>query len=382
MTAGRPDGRTAAIVVVSASLLAVGPSGRMAAQDSQFGIRGLGTPGKPESVRARSTGGAFAPFDAFSPLSDVAIVDVRRMSASVTSGTSWRSLDNGTGTETALRGTRFPALVIAGPLTRRITIGGGFATYLDRSFGVITHDTIDLRGVPQPITDQITSDGAVSDLRLAAAARLTGRIALGLGFHMITGSSRVVATRTFTDTANYRNSTTRDEVAYGGAGGSVSAMLDVRHDLRFVGWFRSDSKLRADVGGRTVAENDLPLSYGAGMLWRAGSRAGIAGSVAWHNWAGAAGAASAGTNAHDTFNWSAGAEVGPAGSVLRVGVRGGQLAFGVGPTPTEVGYSAGLGRQFSGGRGRLDLGLERLERKGTGLTERVWTFLLGLSVRP
>ena len=65
-----------------------------------------------------------------------------------------------------------------------------------------------------------------------------------------------------------------------------------------------------------------------------------------------------------------------------LGARGGQLPFGVGKTPTEVGYSAGLGRQFSGGRGRLDLGLERLQRSGTGLTERVWTFLLGLTVRP
>ena len=70
------------------------------------------------------------------------------------------------------------------------------------------------------------------------------------------------------------------------------------------------------------------------------------------------------------------------GALFRFGVRGGQLAFGVGKTPTEFGYSAGLGRQFAGGRGRLDLGLERLERKGTGLNERVWTFLLGLTVRP
>jgi len=360
--------------VLAAVFLTAEPPNRLTAQDSQFGIRGLGTPGKSESVRARSTGGAFAPFDPFSPLIEASLADVRRMSAGVTSGTSWRSIDAGGATST-LRGTRFPALVIAGPLTRRIVIGGGFATYLDRTFGVITHDTIDLRGVPQPVTDEITSDGAITDLRVAAATRLS-RLALGLGFHLITGSSRVVATRRFADTVNYRTSSARDEVAYGGAGGSVSALLDVGHDFRFAGWFRSDSKLRADVSGRTVAENDLPLSYGAGVLWRAGAQAGIAGSVAWQKWAGA------GPNAHDTFNWSAGAEIGPGGSLFRVGVRGGQLAFGVGTTPTELGYSAGLGRQFSGGRGRLDLGLERLERKGSGLTERVWTFLLGLTVRP
>jgi len=351
-------------------------AGSLAAQDSQFGIRGLGTPGKWESVRARSAGGAFAPFDAFSPLLDASLADVRRMTASVTSGTSWRSLDAG-GATASLRGTRFPALVIAGPLTKRIVIGGGFATYLDRSFGVITQDTVDLRGVPQPVTDEVTSDGAVTDLRLAVAMRLKPWLALGAGFHLLTGSSRIVATRRFADTS-YRESSARDEVAYEGRGGSVNALIDLNSDLRVAGWLRTDSKLRADLRGRTTAENDLPLAYGGGVLWRAGGQALVAGTVSWRNWVSAGPAA----NAHDTFNWSLGAEVGPATSPFRFGARGGQLAFGVGTTPTETGLSAGLGRQFSGGRGRLDIGIERLERKGTGLNERVWTFLLGLTVRP
>jgi len=379
MTVGRPDGRTAVVLLMLVVLPAVGPCGRLAAQDSQFGIRGLGTPGKWESVRARSTGGAFAPFDAFSPMTDASLADVRRMSASMASGTSWRSID-ASGSTASFRGTRFPALVIAGPVTSRIVVGGGFSTYLDRTFGVIIQDTIDLRGVQQPITDQITSDGAVSDLRIAVAARLSSRLALGLGLHRLTGSTRVIATRSFADTANYRTTTARDEVAYGGNGGSASLLFDVTRDVRIGGWFRSDARLRADVGGRIAAENELPLTYGAGVQWRAGAQASLAGTVTWRNWAGAGG--NADSTAHDTFNWSVGAEVGRPASPFRFGVRGGQLAFGVGKTPSEVGYSAGLGRQFSGGRGRLDIGIERLERRGTGLTERVWTFLLGLTVRP
>jgi hypothetical protein len=378
MTTGRPDGLTAVVMLALATLLAVRPSGRLAAQDSQFGIRGLGTPGKWESVRARSAGGAFAPFDAFSPLLDASLADARRMSASVTSGTSWRSFEAG-GADQSLRGTRFPAMVIAGPLTKRLVLGGGFSTYLDRSFGIITHDTIDLRGVQQPITDEVTSDGAVTDLRLAVGLRVHRRIAIGAGLHLLTGSSRVVATRTFTDTT-YRTSSARDEVAYEGRGGSVSTLIDLTSALRVAGWFRSDSKLRADVSGRTAAENDLPVQYGAGVLWRPGGQASVAGTVAWRNW-GSVGP-SAAPNSHDTFNWSVGAELGTASSPFRFGIRGGQLPFGVGKAPTEVGYSAGLGRQFSQGRGRLDLGLERLERKGSGVTERVWTLLLGLTVRP
>jgi len=101
--------------LLAVGLLIAGPADRLTAQDSQFGIRGLGTPGRWEGVRARSTGGAWAPFDAFSALTEAPLAEVRRLSAGVTTGTSWRSLEIG-GTNTALRASRFPALVIAGPL--------------------------------------------------------------------------------------------------------------------------------------------------------------------------------------------------------------------------------------------------------------------------
>lgn len=362
--------------VLAVLFLTAGPPDRVAAQDSQFGIRGLGTPGRWESVRARATGGAFAPFDGFSPLLEAALADVRRASAGVTGATSWRTVDAG-GSESALRGSRFPALVIAGPVSRRIVLAGGFATYLDKTFGVTTRDTIDdLRGSPVGVTDEITSDGAVTDLRIAAAARLDRRVAVGVALHGLTGSTRVSAVRTFDDSA-YRTSSARDEVAYEGLGGSASALVDLSADLRLAGWVRSDTKLRADIRGRTTTEDDLPFAFGGGARWRAGTEAVVAGAVAWRFWTGA------GPTSHDTFTWSLGAELGSPATTVRLGARGGDLAFGPGGTaPTELGVAAGLGKQFSGGRGRLDIGLERLERKGGGLTERVWTFLMGLTVRP
>jgi len=368
--------QAAGTTLLAVGLLIAGPADRLTAQDSQFGIRGLGTPGRWEGVRARSTGGAWAPFDAFSALTEAPLADVRRLSAGVTTGTSWRSLELG-GTNTALRASRFPALVIAGPLSRRLVVAGGFATYLDKSFGVVTRDTVDLRGQSQGVTDEITSDGAVADLRLAAAVRVRPWLAVGVALHTLTGSTRVTAVRRFDDSTNYRTSFARDEVAYGGRGASVSGLLDVTQDLRLAGWVRSDSKLTADVGGRTTATTELPLAFGGGVQWRAGTEAAVAGAVAWRLWGGS------GPNSHDTFSWSLGGEVGSLASPLRIGVRGGQLPFGPGvKAPTEFGVTAGLGKQFSGGRGRLDFGLERLERKGAGLRERVWTFVLGLTVRP
>lgn len=363
----------ASLVLVIFGALALASPAR--AQDSQFGIRGLGTPGRWESVRARATGGAFAPFDPFSPLLEASVADVRRVSAGVTTATSWRSVDFGS-ESASLRASRFPAFMIAGPISSRLVVAGGFSTYLDRSFGVTTRDTIDVRGNPEAVSDEVMSDGAVTDLRIALAARVHRRLALGVALHGMTGSTRVSAVRRFDD-STYRTSTARDEVAYHGLGGSASAMFDVNADLRLAAWARSDTHLRADIRGRTVADNDLPFAFGGGARWRPGTEVVLAAAVAWRSWTGA------GLNAHDTFNWSVGTELGSPASPIRFGVRGGQVAFGPGPkAPTEFGISAGLGKQFSGGRGRLDFGLERLERKGTGVTERTWTFLLGLTVRP
>jgi hypothetical protein len=351
--------------------------GQLAAQDSQFGIQGLGTPGKQESVRSRSAGGAFAAFDAFSPLMDANLADVRRLSGSMTTATSWRNVPGDSG-EVTLRGTRFPALVIAGPIMRRLTIGGGFATYLDRSYGITSQDTLIIRGDTVATRDQITNDGGVTDARVAMGIRIGRALAIGGGIHMLTGSSRIIARRVFTDSSNYRPTTSRDEVAYQGMGGSVSALLDVGRDLRLAGWYRTDSKLHAKLGGRTVAENDLPVSYGGAFLWSPGNQAVLAGSARWASWS----VAGPGVHAHDTFNWSFGAEVGSVSSPFRFGVRGGQMPFGANGAPTEAGISAGLGRQFANGRGRIDLGIERLQRKDDRLTEKVWTFMLGVTVRP
>ena len=79
---------------------------------------------------------------------------------------------------------------------------------------------------------------------------------------------------------------------------------------------------------------------------------------------------------------AAGGEIGRS-MPLRFGVRGGQMPFGPGLTaPTEFGVAGGIGRAFAQGRAVIDLGVERLQREGDGLTERVWSVLVGLTVRP
>ena len=346
-----------------------------AAQDSQFGIRGLGTPGRWESVRARSTGGAFGPFDPLSSLMEAAIADVGRLTATAEGGTSHRDAEVG-GTTTALRATRFPLMGVAGQVAPRLAIAVGFTTYLDKSWDVTLRDSALLRGVLQRYTDEITSDGSVADLRLALASRMSRRIAIGGGVHLLAGSTRMTAERRFDD-STFHTVQQLAEVRYDGFGVSGSVLIGLAPGLSIAGWARSDNRLRAKVADTTSAVTDLPWMAGGGVLFAPSPSARLGVSAAWRSWS------KAGAGAFDTWSWSAGAEFGSRRMPFRLGARGGTLPFGPGTTaPTEVAGSAGTGRAFAQGRAQIDLGLERLERRGEGLTERVWTVLVGLTVRP
>ena len=365
-----------AVGLLAVLFLTAGAPVRLTAQDSQFGIRGLGTPGRWESVRARSTGGAFAPFDLTSPLMEASLADAGRLVAGAMEGASYRRSELA-GTAASLRETRFPLMGLSGRVFGRLAVSGGFTTYLDRSWDVTIRDTVVLRGTPQPYTDEIASDGGVADLRLAAATRLRSWLAVGAGVHLLSGSTRVSATRRFDDSTSYQKLQQSDEVSYDGFGVSGSLLLDLTRALRLAAWARSDDRLRARVGGAVTAETDLPTMIGGGVRLAPSPSARLAAAVAWRSWS------RAGPGSFNTLSWSAGMEVGAGLGPFRLGVRGGQLPFGPGATaPTEFGIAAGTGRAFAEGRGIIDFGVERLQRSGGGLEERVWTFLLGLTIRP
>src|SRR2546422_678820 len=188
----RSGGRAVGTAVWVAMWLLTASPRDLSAQDSQFGIRGLGTPGRWESVRARSSGGAFAPFDALSPLMEAPLADISTLTATAAGGTSHRDAQLGD-TITQLRATRFPLMGVAGRVAPRLVVAGGFTTYLDRSWDVTLRDSTVLRGELERYRDEITSDGSVGDIRLAAASRVSRRLAIGAGIHILAGSTRITA---------------------------------------------------------------------------------------------------------------------------------------------------------------------------------------------
>ncbi|HEX4632450.1 MAG TPA: hypothetical protein VH163_01370 [Gemmatimonadales bacterium] len=369
--------RRGMVAALGGVLMAMG-SRSLVAQDSQFGIRGLGAPGTFASVRAWSTGGAFAAFDGMSSLTDAALSDVTRLTASATSIDDYRRVNDGTN-QSSLRSSRFPMLQVAGPVFGKLVVGGGFSTYLYRSYTIQVPGTVMIRGLPETYVDKFGSDGAVTDLRLAAAWSFSPRLVVGGGFHILTGSSKLTATRVFSDSSAYLNSGQTEEESYDGIGVSLSVLATPLPGLRVSGFMRSDNHLRAEVSGFQNAQSDLPTSIGGAIQWTVTPEVKVAGAVTHANWS----VSSTSGTAFNTTNWSIGGEFGRASLPIRLGVRGGQMPFGPGPTPpTQLGISAGTGFIFSQGRGILDFGLEHLRRSGGGLTENGWVLMAGLTVRP
>lgn len=358
------------------AFLVCGVTGALAGQASPFGINGLGIPGRPESARARATGGAFAMFDPYSALTEVAITVNDRLSVNAAGAVSYVT-DDLDGVSATRRTTRFPLFQISGPAWGGVMIGGGFSNYLDRSYRVTLTDTITLGGSQQQVTDVLSSDGGVSDLRIVAAKQF-GPLSIGAGYHLLSGSTRLLASRRFTDTSTYSGVTQTDEIAFRGTGISASAMLALGRSLHIAGFARSDTHLRSELNAAEVARNDLPTMYGAGVYLHVTPQVAFAGSVVRTNWS-----VAADSNAFNTTVWAVGGEIGSGRHPLRLGLRSGQLPFGPGTTaPKELTISAGTGVMFAQGRGIIDVSVERQRRTGSGLTETLWTGLFGVTVRP
>jgi len=149
--------------------LLVAPLAGATAQSSEFGVRGLGMPGRPLSTRAFSMGGAFGLFDGESGLNPAALGRVGALGADFTSLQDFRHVENPAGTK-SVRETRFPFIAIAGPIKRYpAVLGISFANYASRDFTLASVDTIPLRGVLVSVNDTLSSRGGLSDLRLAGA---------------------------------------------------------------------------------------------------------------------------------------------------------------------------------------------------------------------
>jgi hypothetical protein len=370
-------------------LLVVTP-GVALAQSSQFGVRGLGYPGRGLTARAVASGGAFGLFDPESSLNPAALGAVQTVTSIFTINESFRHEENPAGTAST-RDTRFPLLMVAGPVRQsRAGLGLSYSNYTSRDFTVATAHTIDLRSVPVGVVDSFSSRGGLSDLRLAGAYRFQDRWLVGAGFHVITGSNRLDSRRSFND-PNFLSSRQTAEVSYAGVGVSAGLIRQFGRRFAVAALVRSDGHLIVDRDSTRVATIDLPYTFGLGLRWQPAAKLELAAQTLFRTWSGANSdlLQQGGTGAQNTLEVAGGLEFTPDPKrpyrrPLRLGARYARLPFPLvaGEQGHEFGVSAGSGIRFAQQRAGIDVTVEHAWRSEGAYSERGFLLSLGISVRP
>ncbi|HET7598923.1 MAG TPA: hypothetical protein VFK09_01450 [Gemmatimonadales bacterium] len=376
--------------VLLASMLAALPAAAQA-QSSEFGIRGLGLPGRALSARAMGTAGGFALFDGESSVSPASLAYLPALTAEFTGMSDYRTSESPAGSA-SIRNFRFPQFLVGGPIKGLpLSASFSYSNYTTRDFSLAFASTVTLNGVPVGVIDTLESRGGVNDLRLAVAYRASNRIAIGVAGHVITGTNRVSLRRDFADTL-YRPALQRAELSFAGFGMSIGVLAQPSRNLAVSLLARSDGHASVERDSTEVDRIDLPVTLGGGLRWRALSKVDVAGHVLWRNWSTASTDLTdlGGVGAVNTLEAAAGLEFirnvrRPSRLPLRVGFRYAKLPFPVaaGGEPKEYGVSVGTGFSFAADRGILSVALERTWRsEDPGFSERAWILTTGVSVRP
>jgi hypothetical protein len=363
----------------------------LGAQSSQFGVRGLGLPGRQQSARTMGSAGAFAFFDGESSVSPASLAYIGQLTATFTLLGDYRSTSTPAG-DASIRNPRFPQFLVGGPIRRfPMTLAISYSNYTTRDYSLAFPATIILRDQPVDVTDTIESRGGINDFRLAAAYRLGQRWIVGVGGHIITGSNRVEARRTFADT-NYARSVQRAELSFAGLGVSIGVLGQLGSALTVGAMARTDSRASMELDSVEIAKIDLPITVGGAARLRVSPRLHAAGQVLYRHWSSADEdlRALGGTGSSNTIEAAGGLEFTPEPRrpfrrPIRVGVRYAQLPFPLvpGEQPTEFGVSLGSGFSFAQDRAIISLALERAWRDETdAYSERSWIVTAGVTVRP
>ena len=378
-----------ALGFAAAAAAALAAATRAAAQDSVFGIRGLGFPDRGASVASAAMGGGLSLFDGESTVNPASLSQWHATAGWVVGAGSFRSFDAGTGA-TSLRATRFPLLGFAGAIGPRFVLGVSVSDYLDRNWDV-TQAAIDtLRGAPVAVQDRTRSVGGIADVRVAVAYRLRG-IVLGAGLHLLTGSTVTTVNRQFPGDSAYLPFTQQQTTSYRDVGLSLGAFASPARNLLAAASVRFNGTLRA-ASPDSAMHVGMPVELSGGVSWVPVTGLLVAGTAGYATWSEASDAlvsagqgrsrdvTSVGLGVEATFLRFAGKPL-----ALRGGYRWRQLPFAAdsgGAALAEHAVTGGVGLQTAGGRATVDLGIEAGSRSTGGLSETFTTISVGLTIRP
>jgi hypothetical protein len=372
--------------------LLVGIPATASAQSSQFGVRGLGLPGREQSARAMGTGGAFSFFDPASSVTPASLAYLGTLTASFTVLNDYRSSTDPAGTG-SIRDFRFPQFAVGGPIPHApLWVGLSYSNYTTRDYSLVFPATVVLRGLPVAVNDTIESRGGINDLQLAVAYRPAARLAIGVGAHIFTGINRLDVHRVFADSA-YLASRQSSELSFAGFGVSLGILGQLSRSLTLGLLARADGHVSIQEDSLPNQQRvDLPITLGGALRWQPSRKLTLAGQVLAHNWSRANDdiVSNGGVGSVNTVEAAGGLEFTPdprrpQRRPLRLGFRYAKLPFplAAGTTAKEYGVTAGTGYSFAADRAALDLSLERIWRsQDAQFSERAWLLTVGVTVRP
>lgn len=371
----------------------------LAAQSSMFGTRAVGFPGRWLNAGARGTGGSFGIFDPASSLNPAAISAATRVTVGFVATPSRRRWETPAGDAT-LTETRFPLALLVAPIPKTLVwFGVNFASYADRDFRLFTSDTIEIQAPPvgpvdsMAVFDTLQSLGGMNEIRFAAAYDRGHGTSLGAAFHLLTGSSRVDARRSFDDTLFSRIRQTA-ELAFSGVGFSVGIVKRLSPNLRIAAVVRSDGRatVKQDSIHAAAGHIDLPYTFAAGVQVDLSRRLTVAAQGIYRTWSGANSdlLVLGGIGAVNTVDLSLGGEYTPIGRrrtqfPIRLGLRYAQLPFplNVAGRPHEFSIAGGTGVQFANNRAGVDVSLEQAWRsQDSNYREKALMLTIGVTVFP
>jgi hypothetical protein len=365
------------------------PATAAIAQNSIYGVRGIGFPSRPLSARARALAGADAYFDRLSAVNPAAAGGHGQVTAAALMTNEFRRYDALSTEVGGLRATRFPLAMVGGRL------GGlpfgymvSFAEYAERSFDVTQSGTVVLRGQDVAVNDRIVSDGGIADIRGALAWTPGPTLRIGGAVHVISGSTKLRVRREFSDSA-FRSYEQVSDLGFSGFGFSLGATVAPAPGLLVAAGARVDGGLDATVDSAPAGTVNLPITLGGGVQLTPVPALRVALGAEWRSWTDARPDLDAATSVFNTWKVAGGLEIGgPASGAsrmpLRFGARYATLPFAPAgqDQPRELVFAAGTGLPFAGNRATIDAALEHIRRDGAGVAERAWLLTVGVSLRP
>lgn len=385
--------------IVPCILLAlIGPA--PAAAQSFLGYRALGQlvlPADGRSIGAGNLGIGLVGTE-LSASDPAAATKLVAPTITLTMQPTWGSFEVGDESGTS-NTTRFPLVALGFPLREARGIATlSLAGYVEQRWAGTRTETVDLGGQATLIEDTFETSGGASVARLGWAQRIGPRLSVGASAGAYLGRREQFFDRTLDSLAVPTGVLPYSEVRrwrYGGynlAGGVSVDPHDLMHLSAAVEW---SSDLKENPRPGTVGPSrsySVPLRLSAGATTRLTSRLLLNGSVAYQDWAGAAGFDD-GAVSNLRYSYGGGLEWRAIqretrSLPVRLGYRRLAPPFRYGDEdPVETIWSLGLGLnlvELEGVRhGWMDLAVEHGSRSSAPLSERFWraTVSVGISSR-